>query len=584
MTWMGELNELSVEVYSSGTTRIVDPGGELSFVDGIEFSKGYPGGRYLDAVMQVRRDVLKTWQVKGARRLVIRNKRAIVYEGKLGNLERVLAEDAGQWLVLPAKGFWGSLLMRRRVRKLWADARIADDVWQWGEKYTAADIAESDRNGRLRIVPKNEAWVTGQYAGYGYAMPTGQTIKKITYDYAQGGTNMKLIFYDPSGTNADQVIVTGGGSGSSQTYTLTTPVQTMQLRLVATANHTPANDGSVYGEIFNVTVYSETSSVNMEEIFKDVAGLITSLSSYTGKINAAASALSLVPYIADDWATAADVLEDAASFGDANGATWGYGVLHSEMATTPDGKPVLFLEQRPDLTDYDYVVRRDDQNVVGSVELYQDDSEELYNWIIVERQDERGWRRYITPDDDATLTDAASVAAYGQHDYVFSAGEVSEDVAIARGVRFLGLKKDPAWKMRSPLRVMGYIRHKRTGLLIPTSEIEPGKRIKFEDFVETAVFLLISMTRYNHDDQVCSISAGPLDDAVRAFVAERPVYAQDTGGAGSGGSSKHVYEHMGMKRKDWVKLSTAQKLKIKQEWWAKRAARRGRVKVRANGL
>jgi hypothetical protein len=575
-----DLNDLTVEVYAEGITPISDAEGELRFVEQVELAKGYPGGLYLDASFRVARDVLKKWAAEGGKRALIRNKLTPVWEGRLGNLERVLEGDAGQYVHVTGKGFWGAYLMRRRLRKRWADARIEDDIWVWGEGYLAAAIAEYDRHGRLRITPKNEAWGSGDYAGFEYTMPTGQTIKKITYDYNQAGGDFKLIFYDPSATNGDHVIVNGGGSGTGGSYTLTTPVQRMQLRFVATAANTPANDGSVYGEIFNVRVYSETSAINMEEIFKNVAGMVTSLSSDTRLIQAAGTALALDPYVADDWPATADVLEEAASFGDGDGNTWGFGVRCSELAGTPDGKPLLFLEQRPALTDYDYVVRAGDENVMGPVQLYQEDSEEVFNWIIAQRRDERGRVQFTTPDDDATLKDTDSIAAYDEQDYVFDAGSVSEAAAIARGVRFLAMRKDALWKLRSPLRVRGYIRHKLSGLMIPASEIEPGMRVKFEDFVDEDVVLLISMTRYAHDGQVCTITAGPLEDGVRAFAPNVPVYeADEEDERGTRGGTRpevrHIYEHLGMTRADWIKLTAAEKLAKKRIWWNRRRERRG---------
>lgn len=41
------------------------------------------------------------------------------------------------------------------------------------------------------------------------------------------------------------------------------------------------------------------------------------------------------------------------------------------------------------------------------------------------------------------------------------------------------------------------------------------------------------------------------------------------------GGNRHVYEHMGIKRKDWVLMSREEKLAIKMAWWQKRKARRG---------
>ena len=79
-------NQLTVEVYSSGTTRIVDPAGELPWAQSINFSTGYPGGLYLAGSLYIPRDILRQWAVAGAQRVVFRNGLTIVYEGYIDTL------------------------------------------------------------------------------------------------------------------------------------------------------------------------------------------------------------------------------------------------------------------------------------------------------------------------------------------------------------------------------------------------------------------------------------------------------------------------------------------------------------------
>ena len=112
--------------------------------------------------------------------------------------------------------------------------------------------------------------------------------------------------------------------------------------------------------------------------------------------------------------TAAEILEKAAGFGDSSYNRWRCYVDHSEMAPSIDGKPVLVVEQQPALTDYDYRIRLEEIDPDFSYDRYFD---ELWNYILVRYTNTVGKEMWISPADDATLTDATSVADYGQRDY-----------------------------------------------------------------------------------------------------------------------------------------------------------------------
>ena len=75
------LNSLSIEVYSTGTTPIIQAINELSMAGGMRFATGYPGGLYLDGSVIVPRQILKWMPIKGGQRVVFRNGQRLVYEG-----------------------------------------------------------------------------------------------------------------------------------------------------------------------------------------------------------------------------------------------------------------------------------------------------------------------------------------------------------------------------------------------------------------------------------------------------------------------------------------------------------------------
>jgi hypothetical protein len=80
-------NGLTIEVYSSGTTRIADPSDVLQYAYGLNYSTGFPGGLYLDCGFYVPRDLASYWAVRGAQRVVIRQRAACGYEARIDNLQ-----------------------------------------------------------------------------------------------------------------------------------------------------------------------------------------------------------------------------------------------------------------------------------------------------------------------------------------------------------------------------------------------------------------------------------------------------------------------------------------------------------------
>ena len=51
-------NDLSVEIFSSGTTPIVDAGDDFRNFEQLQFSTGYPGGLSLSASLRVPRSIV----------------------------------------------------------------------------------------------------------------------------------------------------------------------------------------------------------------------------------------------------------------------------------------------------------------------------------------------------------------------------------------------------------------------------------------------------------------------------------------------------------------------------------------------
>ena len=566
------MNNIAIEVYSSGTTREDVPG--IDKASNLRYATGYPGGRYLDASFYLPRDVMDALILKGAQRLVLRNGSRYVYEGWIDGINSILNET-DQGVEVNLTGAWGFYAMRRYIRKIWSDNRVTEEPWAWAPAATGANKCFIDRSGRLRFTPKAEAWATDEYASVIYTMPTGQTIKKVTYDYdLQEGAQAWLIsFYDA--TNGSTTIASATGTDTSQTYTLGTAVQALQFRFVSKADQTPTSDGAFYGEISNVMVYSETSAINLTEIAKDLRAWDTNINSDEDRITS--NTLDLSPFIVDRWTSVADVLTQAAEFGDSSFNRWATGFVASELAATPNGEPVLSVSAYRALTDYDYAIRLDDNNVLATVEIERDYSR-IYNWIVVEWYDDEGKYNVYTPDDDANLKDTTSIAAYYQRDYILNVGNSTQTAAINSGRRFLAAYKDPQYTVTGPIAIKEYIRTK-DGSRLPCSELQAGYRIRIENYLEdlsgTGLTFMISHTEYDDESKMCSVSIGPPGDLIfpRFVFAEKPPPNQPIEADNSSSSSSGKADRLNWKRRRGLTPGTPEwevAVKMGKRAWQKR--------------
>ena len=568
-----------IEAYSSGVTKIDDPGNELTWAEGLSFANAYPGGD-MDAAFTIKRNIVSRWALKGAQRVVFRQGQRIVYEGYVSALDRLLDEQ-GQAIRVPLVGGWSHILMNRRWQKWWADNRIDESVWR---VYTAASGAEKctiDRNTRIRFTPKNVAWAQNEYAEVRFTMPTGDTVKRVTFDYdLQEGAQQWKLGLSP----ATFWSVSATGTGSVD-HTLVSPTQTINLWFLAdAAGQTPASDGTIYGQVTNMVVYSETGAIDPTQVTIDVIGKFTALNSSTAEVDS--NTFSIVPFTAD-WETAADIITRAVAKGDASHNHWAAVLHNSETVASPDGKPVLGIEQYPALTDYDLAVRLDETNIAGAVQITQD-FDAIANWIIVQYADENGWPVWKTPDDDATLTNATSAAppptGYGQRDYLLTLGYSTSTVAINNGVTFLTANKDPQWNS-PPIPIWDYIRRKGNDTILP-ARIRAGQRLKVENFMTdlsgTGLTLLITGTRYDDESGINTLTFGQPLSPLMTILAPPPRLVDDVaggGGDGGGGDGGAIVpgwggpDRLNWKRKLGLKPGTKEwEAASKMSWKQKQAA------------
>jgi hypothetical protein len=496
-----EYNHLTLTILDGGTPLT---GAGLEQASGIEFETLYPGGDYGSCSFFLPGDPAAGQRIASGQTLQVHNGLKLVYEGKLVTVEYD-TDQGGR--VYYALGFFAACAMTRRWRKWWADMRIDGDVWLesnavGGSNISGKELIQVDRNQRIRLTPKKEAFTSGWYKHVIYTAPTGSLIKRISFDYDfQEGAQAWTLAVSPAIWS-----VTASGTGS-QDITLGTPQAAIILYLRADANQTPPSDGTIYGEISNVVVYSETGDITLSTIAEDCAARLPELSTDVSLIGD--NTYSLVPFISE-VDSYADILSKAASYGDSSFNPWAYGVRASEQAS--DNKPLLFVEAYPSLTTCDYELSLSEAQAAGVV--FAQDTTEVRNWIAVQYTDQRGFPVWVTPDDDPDLKDDASIAQYGQMEEWITLEARWWIVAKNWGQRVLQQRKDAMWKASGEIPVTGYLRAVGGGK-VPVSQVRAGQRLRINDFLGdlsgTGLTLLITATSYDDASETCSISTGKPD-------------------------------------------------------------------------
>jgi len=525
---MSEYNNLRIVFYKSGTIPLPDIGNEFDAAQDLGFETFYPNGLYGSASAFIPRNPKVPWLVKGNQRMVVYNHNTLVWEGAIDDIERVNQADQEGGRV-NSTGYWGKWMMRRNLRRNYVDMRTEEGIWQQKDAPAThggvCDVGREDDNGAcLLFTPTNSAWTDEQQFQLIYDAPAGEHIKQVSFTYDLTTSNalkFTLRLYDID--NAVELWSvsrdTNGTTTSTEDHTLATPSDCIAFQLEADDAQTPPGNGNTYAEIYNLKVYALTNNASlvandMTEICQDIQSTFpTLINQATGKIQTPASIFTLEPFTADDMPTLADLMNNAVAYGDGAQNVWACGLLSSEETSSPDGLPVLFLEQWPDTsTGGDYVIRIGDENVINCP--LREDFSQLANYISVEYDDGYGGNDYQTPLEDAGLKDTTSIANHDQYDYVLRAGLASAGTAINLAKKMLATSKDPQYNLTGSITVKGYV-YDRYNRIVPASEIRAGKKIQILDYVyDTAGegwTMVITRTQYKDADETCEIECGVPD-------------------------------------------------------------------------
>lgn len=301
--------------------------------------------------------------------------------------------------------------------------------------------------------------------------------------------------------------------------TLVTPSNAIEIRFRADNEQIPLSNGSIFSRITSLEVYSETGSITLPEIAKDILGLVSDINSTEDYINTS-NTRELIPFYTNGAENIASVLNRAAAVGDQNDNLWYARLITSNNVAKPNGKPVLEVDQVPLLTDFDISIDFGDPRLLPDFTVTVDASE-VVNDVVVQYVDENGVLQTVTSDDDSTLKDDDSIDIFGtkQGGEPLNVNTTNETDAIAAGVAYLDERKYAQIFTRSPIVIQGTVDRKEKGAFMPVSEIRPLHRLKIANFTIDAdglqsneIIGLVTLVTYNDVNQTATITLTRNDD------------------------------------------------------------------------
>lgn len=535
-------NHLTVDAFARGsTTAIPNVGFDYRKISGLQFETYWPGGLYGSASFYVPKDLATSWANSGAYRVVFYNGLVPVYEGYVDNIDRV-ADESTSGILVSCVGAWGNILAAQGMNKPWSISDTDKSTWVPILNTIEEQFDYQVIEGKIHISP-NYSLTHAQdtYQTTQFTAPIGQTVKRIKYTYGfveSSGEWEISMWRSTDGASWTQMTGASGDTFTTGTttvisapatgnidVTLGTPSRYMRFAFFSrkAGGNTPGSGDHIHGMMYDVSVRTEVdATITASVVINDVLAACTDLNTTATYITA--PAVDISPFATDGYETYDSIITRALGFGGTSGANYYAQLLESDyLMQGANGKPILQVGAYPAVTSaYEYELALTDLNLVAPFTL-SEAYDQIANYIIVSYTDSvTGVQSYVTPDNDASLTDTTSTGLYGRRipqGGSIDAGVTTSAGAIAFGVRYLVKYKNPTWRLSAPVSVIEYIR--RSGeIRQPCSQIRAGERVLFSNFPASPVsdpimgasplIAVITRTGYSDDGRVCSLSFGDL--------------------------------------------------------------------------
>lgn len=503
----------------AGST-VFDPEDGAFYATGLNWESMWPKGFGQCSFTIRRKHPWASWAIRESYGVKVYDGAYIAYEGRIETIRKTLSGSEAQ---ITCVG-WYVIFEERLVFKRWVDQLAVEHLrWPAGlgtDRLQNSFVAQSrDNSMHVMMGTRDIDRLAGDKYRVLYSLPAG-TVRRILADYAmRAGEGIRLIFYDYIHVESFTYSAGGVRVEGSAVVSFTNPPQAFEI-------HVWAVSSDLYDQNDYATISGMVVEANYETGHPDIAApgytqdeliidLVLLLRQQGQQLSAdfariTGPTLQLYPYGMDRPTKAGQIVEDILNYGDSSLRTWGVSVWDSRG--TSDNLPRVETSYY-NTDDYDYLIQLDDREL----RELQDErlSSELYNHVTVGYTDEQGIFQTVTPDDDATLKDTASIARDYQRGYYLELKQCTEAQAIYLGRRFL--EYHSMRKFGGSFTVVGEIETAGGGM-VPVNRARAGCRVKLAN---TGEIFFIRHSRYDAEAQTVTLSPEAPSDNLDMWFAQQ---------------------------------------------------------------
>lgn len=520
----------TLEVRDSSNNVVFDPEYLLQRAEGLQFSTAMPGGPDQCSFRVGRRDTLTHWAVQRNHRLMVYDGLRLVWRGLITDIQ---ADGVNESLEVFCQGeSW--LLEKRKLRKVWVDNQV---LARLVEPSANADLTVSHEfhirkdKGYLSVTfEEDDSSIEHDIAEtyqVDYHHPTEDYIYNVVgtvYGRSGEGWNVRVYNVD-NGVNEDQWLtfsVTKISFALGATAFSGGTCKQMRLRV------SPRQDNRIYNNTdyvefadlkmltryetgHSVSTPTYTSSQIIEDGLRRM-GLLGSVVS--GDLSRVASITTVLdPFGFEQFVSGIEFLESVLKISDA-----AFNLYYFALGYRVDSSNLPMLEVfARSIADYEYVIRVDEAE---KFDIYQTD-QDLVNYVFVEYESNDLRQLVRSPVTDGTLTDSASVAAYGRRDGTLNINRGTATTAVQLGRAYLAENKDLKWQ--GSIEVRGGIRTK-TGMLVPACWARAGERAYLPDL---NIVIYIGSTKYDEAKDSMTLTADKPPSTLEVMLARRKQFFEE---------------------------------------------------------
>jgi len=524
------MRKFTLEARDSSNNVVFDPEGLLRWAEGLQFSTKLPGGPDQCSFRVRRRDALTHWVVQRGHRLMVYDGVRLVYRGVITDIQADAVDNSLEVIVQGES----LLLQQRKLRKVWVDNQVLSKLV---EPSANADLTVSHEfhirkdKGYLSVTFEEDDSSTEHDVAETYQVdyyhPTEDYIYNVTgtvYGRSGEGWNVRVYNVD-NGVNEDQwqarsvtkISFTLGATAFSgatckqfrlrvsprldnEIYNNTDYVEFADLKMLTR-----------YESGHSVATPTYTSSQIIEDGLRRMGLLGSVVSSDLSKVASITTVLD--PFGFEQFVSGVEFLDGILQISDA-----AFSLYYFALGYRVDSSNLPMLEVFARSTaDYEYVIRAAE---AVKFDIYQTD-EDLVNYVFVEYESSDLRQLVRSPVTDATLTDAASVAAYGRRDGTLNIGRGTSTTAVQLGRAYLAENKDLKWQ--GSIEVQGGIRTK-AGVVVPACWARAGERAYLPDL---GIVIYIGSTKYDEAKDSMTLTADKPPSTLDVILARRKQFFEE---------------------------------------------------------